>query len=277
MRTGIRRLGQWLFLFPAATGMMLFSGCGSTPELPSDITLDALEERMAQAMDPERKYRDAASYFQRQNIEEKGFFSSRRNLVEVRFQRPDRFKLVVYDENQPLSGIISRDGKAWSIDYVNGVITELTGNELAKARVMLALGHPDNDYDKLFEKVDMSVVTLNDGDQDLECYKLVCSSGLPGSSPFTIYINRALALPKRIEIDFTLGDRQIHYVNDIQEYQNFAGVRIPTLSKISDGDREYTSRVVGYMLNPKFRADEFDVPQFDPVLMEMKRQRLKLR
>lgn len=275
MRSVMRRLGGWMPLF-AVVGLLPVFGC-ETPELPSDISMDTLEDRMAQVMDPQREYRNAHSYIQRQNIEEKGLFSSKMNVVEVRFQRPDRFKVTVYDENEPQSGILSRDGRAWSIDYRNGIITELFGNELAKTRVMLALGHPDNDYDKLFRKIDMSLVTIDDDGKDLLCYKLVCSSGLPGSTPFIIYVNRALSLPKRIELEFELNGRTVHYVNNIVEYQNFGGVRVPTLSRITDGDREYTSRVVGYLLNPKFRDNEFQVPEFDPVLMEMKRQRLKRR
>lgn len=263
---------------PALAGAVLLTVCGCTvPEQPSDISMDTLEDRMTQIMDPQREYRNAHSYIQRQNIEEKGFFSSKLNTIEVRFQRPDRFKVTVYDESEPRSGILSRDGRAWAIDYVNGIITELVGNELAKTKVMLALGHPDNDYDKLFSKIDMSIVTLDDGDKEVTCYKLVCSSGLPGAKPFTVYVNRALSLPKRIEFDFELDGREVHYVNDILEYQNFGGVRVPSLSRVTEGDREYTSRVVGYLLNPKFRDNEFQVPEFDPVLMEIKRQRLKRR
>lgn len=275
MRNGLHRMRRAL---PALAGTALLAVCGcAAPELPSDISVDTLEDRMAQAMDPQREYRNAHSYIQRQNIEEKGFFSSKLNMVEVRFQRPDRFKVTVYDENEPQSGILSRDGRAWAIDYANGIITELVGNELAKTKVMLALGHPDNDYDKLFNTIDMSIVTIDNNGKDLECYKLVCTSGLPGAKPFVVYVSRALSLLKRIEFDFELDGREIHYVNDIVEYQNYGGVRVPTLSRITEGDREYTSRVVGYLLNPKFRDNEFQVPEFDPVLMEMKRQRLKRR
>lgn len=275
MRNGLHRMRG---ASPALAGLALLAvfGCAA-PELPSDISMDTLEDRMTQVMDPKREYRNAHSYIQRQNIEEKGFFSSKMNIIEVRFQRPDRFKVTVYDENEPQSGILSRDGRAWAIDYENGIITELVGNELAKTKVMLALGHPDNDYDKLFSKIDMSIVTIEDDDKEVECYKLVCSSGLPGAKPFIVYVNRALSLPKRIEFDFELDGREFHYQSDIVEYQNFGGVRVPTLSRVTEGDREYTSRVVGYMLNPKFRDNEFQIPEFDPVLMEIKRQRLKRR
>ena len=275
MLNGMRRMGRGVPVIGAA---ILLAVCGcAVPELPSDISVDTLEDRMAQVMDPQREYRKAHSYLQRQNVEEKGFFSSKLNMVEVRFQRPDRFKVTVYDENEPRSGILSRDGRAWTIDYENGIITELTGNALAKTKVMLALGHPDNDYDKLFSKIDMSITTIEEDDKDLECYKLVCSSGLPGAKPFVVYVSRALSLPKRIEVDFELDGREVHYENDIVEYQNYGGVRVPSLSRITEGDREYTSRVVSYLLNPKFRDNEFQVPEFDPVLMEMKRQRLKRR
>ncbi|MPM51760.1 hypothetical protein SDC9_98511 [bioreactor metagenome] len=274
MRKGIRHWLRWTAPAMLLVGWLLPVGC-ATPEEPSDVTLDELEARMVQAMDPGKNYRNAYSYFQRQNIEEKRFFSANHYLVEVRFQRPDKFKFTVFEENTPQSAIISKGGQAWTIDYVNGVISELTGRELAKVKTMLALGHPDNDYDQLFEKVDLSIVKLPD--DDAEYYKLVCDTGITDQKPIIIYVDRARALPKRMELDFKAGDIEVHYVNDIVEYQTFDEVKIPSLSRITENDREYTSRVVGYVLNPKFKNDEFDVPEFDPVLMEVKRQRLKNR
>ena len=273
MFKAIRHGLKWTAAGLLAAGGLLLAGCAS--DRPSDVTLDELEARMTHAMDPAGKYRNAYSYLQRQNIEEKHFFSTESHTVEVRFQRPDKFRITVFAENTPQSAIVSKGGKAWTIDYVNGIITELAGKELAKVKTMLALGDPANDYDKLFKKVDLSITELPD--DPAEYYKLVCYTYLSDQWPITIYVDRAQALPKRMELDFMVGETQVHYQNDIVEYQNFDSVKIPSLSRITENDREYTSRVVGYLLNPKFKDDEFDVPEFDPVLMEVKRQRMKRR
>ncbi len=254
-----------------AAGLLL-GGCVS--ERPSDLTLDELEMRMAQAMDPAKKYRNAYAYLQRQNIEEDELFGKKRQFVEVRFQRPDKFKFSFFDENRVCTEILSTGGRAWTVDHLNGIVSEITGDALAKVKVMLALGHPDTDYDMLFERVDVSLVTLDD---DREYYKLVCYANLPDSDPITIYIDREQFLPKRLELTLKTPGKVIQSASEIVEYQVFDTIKIPTLTHVTEGSREYDTRVVGYLLNPQFKNDEFAVPQFDPVLMEMKKRKLRDR
>ena len=247
---------------------MLFCGCAS--ERPADITLDELEAKMAQAMDPAREYRNAYAYFQRQNIEEEGFFSKTYQLVEVRFQRPDKFKFSFYDKNEITIEILSANGKAWTIDHKKGTVSEIQGNALEKFKIMLAMGHPDTDYDSLFTKIDMTLTTLDDG---REYYKLVCQPALEKSNPIIVYVDKLESLPKRMELKIKTPQGEIKAVNNIQEFQKFNSVKIPALTLVQEGSREYTTRVVGYQLNAHFRPDEFKVPVFDPVLMEMQKQR----
>lgn len=248
--------------------LLLFCGCVS--ERPADITLDELEGKMAQAMDPVREYRNAYAYFQRQNIEEEGLFSKKYQLLEVRFQRPDKFKFSFYDKNTIATEILSVNKRAWMIDHKKGIITEIHGNALEKFRIMLAMGHPDTDYDSLFSKIDMSLVTLDD---DREYYKLVCQPALEKSNPIIIYVDKLESLPKRMELQIKTGQGEIRAVNNIVEFRKFNNVNIPVLTLVQEGSREYTTRVVGYQLNAHFRPDEFKLPEFDPVLMEMKKQR----
>lgn len=257
----------------ASAAMVLLSGCAT--ERPADITLDELEKKMAQAMDPAREYRRAGSYFQRQNIEEETFWGNKKyQLVDVKFQRPDKFKFSYYEKNQPITEILSVGGRAWLINHKKHLVTELDGKTMEKFKVMLALSHPDTDYDKLFRKVDMTLTTLSD---DREYYKLVCHPFIKESQPIIIYVDKAESLPKRLHLTVKTPDGVVKSVSTIEEYQKFGSIKAAALTRVDEEIREYTTRVVGYQLNAPFSEDEFKIPEFDPVLIEMERQKKRRR
>lgn len=255
----------------SAAILMLLTGCVS--ERPSDISLDELEKRVAKAMDPAGKYRNAYAYFQRQNILEEGFWNDKHQLVELRFQRPDKFKFSYFEKNAPVTEIISSGGRAWTVDHKKGTVKEIQGEALEKFKVMLELGHPDTDYDRIFAKVDMSIVTMDGKDY----YKLVCRPRVAGANPITIYIDNKEYLPRRMELCLKTPDGDIDSVSTIEEYFDFSGVKLPMLTKVEEGDREFSTRIVGYQLDAHFGPDEFKKPHFDPVLWEMKKQRDRRR
>ena len=264
MKRHISGLAAMVF---AALFSAVLTGC-ATPDMPSDITLDELEKKMAQAMDPAGNYRNASAYFQRQNIEEEGLFSTNYQLVEVKFQRPDKFKFSYFEKNMPATEILSVGKRAWFIDHKNHTVSEITGNALDKVKVMLALGHPDTDYDKLFSKVDIYLTTLD----DRACYKLICQVALENSNPIIIYVDKEKSLPIRMELKIKTSDGEKTAVNRIEKYQIFDQVKIPSLTKVEEDWREYTTRVVDYQLNSYFKESEFQLPDFDPVVLEFKRR-----
>ena len=267
------RSGYIRTILLAISAVLLTAGC-STPELPADITLDELEAQMAQAMDPSGAYRRAHSYFQRQNIIEEGFWGPKHQLVEVKFQRPDKYKLLYYRENQVVSEILGIGSQAWLIDHNEGIISEITGDNLEKIKIMFALAHPDTDFDKLFDRVDLTLTTLDD---DREYYKLSCYPALPGSNPIIIYVDKKDMLPRRMIVTIKTADGEKTSTSIIEEYQRFNQIMLPALTKVTEDSREYATRIVGYLLNAHFSADEFKIPQFDPILMEMKRQKKRRR
>ena len=254
----------------AALFSAVLTGC-CTPDMPSDITLDELEVKMAQAMDPAGNYRNASAYFQRQNIEEEGLFSTNYQLVEVKFQRPDKFKFSYFEKNMPATEILSVGKKAWFIDHKNHTVNEISGSALDKVKVMLALGHPDTDYDKLFSKVDIFQTTLD----DRVCYKLICQVALENSNPIIIYVDKEKSLPIRMELKIKTADGEKKAVSRIEKYQIFDQVKIPSLTKVEEDWREYTTRVVDYQLNSHFKDSEFRLPDFDPVVLEFKKRQLR--
>lgn len=251
----------------AALFSAVLTGC-ATPDMPSDITLDELEKKMAQAMDPAGNYRNASAYFQRQNIEEEGLFSTNYQLVEVKFQRPDKFKFSYFEKNMPATEILSVGKKAWFIDHKNHTVNEISGSALDKVKVMLALGHPDTDYDKLFSKVDIFLTKLEDRD----CYKLVCQPVIENSNPIIIYVDKEQSLPIRMELTIKTADGDKKAVSRIERYQLFDQVKIPALTKVEEDWREYITRVVDYQLNSHFKESEFRLPDFDPVILEFKKR-----
>lgn len=261
---------SFALLASVLSATVLMTGC-ATPEMPSDITLDELELKMAQAMDPAGKYRNAYAYFQRQNIEEEGLFTTNYQLVEVKFQHPDKFKFSYFEKNMPVTEILSIGPKAWFIDHKNNTVSEITGTALDKVKVMLALGHPDTDYDKLFSKVDIFLARQSGRD----CYKLVCQPALENSNPIIIYVDKEKYLPIRMELTIKTADGEKNAISRIEKYQEFDQVKVPSLTKVEEGWKEYLTRVVDYQLNSHFKENEFKLPAFDPVLLENKKRRLE--
>ncbi|MBO5722036.1 MAG: hypothetical protein J6S19_02870 [Lentisphaeria bacterium] len=258
------------FLAAATVIVQLLTGCAS--DRPADITLDVLEEKMSQAMDPAREYRRAGSYFQRQNIEEETFWGGKKyQLVEVRFERPDKFKFSYYDaKNKAVTEILSSGSQAWTVNHTQGVIKKLDGNALDKFKVMLALSHPDTDYDKLFARVDIFITTLED---EREYYKLVCYPALENANPITIYVDRIDFLPKRMTLNVRTASGTVKSTSTIEQYNLFGKVKLPSLTRVDEQTRQYYTRLIDYQLNYRFSKDEFKLPEFDPVLMEMQRQK----
>ncbi|MBE6369120.1 MAG: hypothetical protein E7056_03040 [Lentisphaerae bacterium] len=247
--------------------ILIMAGCAT--ERPADISLDELKSQMAQAMDPAGEYRRASAYYQRQNITESGFFSTSHQLLEVRFQRPDKFKLSYYHKNKVATEIISSGDQAWLVDHRHGKVTAISGEAHDKLKLMQALGHPDTDYGKLFSNITLSMLQLED---DRWYYKMICQPILTGSNPIIVYVDKATMLPKRMEITINTPQGKITSVSDVEQYQKFGTLNIPVLTRVKDGSREYTTRVVGYQLNAAFLPEEFNLPEFDPVLLENTRQ-----
>ena len=252
---------------PAVLLAAMLTGCGAV-ERPSDITLDELEAKMARAMDPAGDYRKASAYFQRQNIEEEGLFSTNYQLVELKFQRPDKFKFSYFEKNMPLTELLSIGSRAWLINYKKYTVTPITGTDLDKVKVMLALGHPDTDYDKLFSKVDIFLTRL----ENKECYKLLCQPTVENSNPIVIYVDKETFLPVRMELVIKTADGEVEAISRIEKYQEFGKVKVPALTRVEEGWKEYLTRVVGYQLNAHFKKDEFELPDFDPVLLEYRKR-----
>ena len=257
---------------PAVLLAAMLTGCGAV-ERPSDITLDELEAKMARAMDPAGDYRKASAYFQRQNIEEEGLFSTNYQLVELKFQRPDKFKFSYFEKNMPVTEILSIGSRAWLINYKKYTVTPITGTDLDKVKVMLALGHPDTDYDKLFSKVDIFLTEL----ENKPCYKMVCQPALEGANPIVIYVDKATYLPTRMELTIKTADGEKTAISRIEKYQEFEQVKVPALTSVEEGWRKYLTRVVDYQLNAYFKDNEFKLPDFDPVLMESRKRNKEFR
>lgn len=262
------KLYNCIIAFFAALLMLFASGCISC-EQPADITLDELELKMARAMDPQQEYRNARSYFQRQNITEEKLFRTDHQLVEVRFQRPDKFKLSYYDKNKIATEVLIVGGQAWLINYNSGKIIEAEGQVLERFKLMLELGHPDTDYDKLFARVDLSQVKLD----DRWCYKMVCHPKLPDANAIIIYVDKITSLPRRMDLAVKTASGTIESVCNIAEYRKFGSVTLPALTTVTENSREYSTRIIDYQLNAVFTSNEFVLPSFDPVVMES----LKLR
>ena len=146
----------------ALAAVCCIAGCSSLEseydERPADITLNELEKRMLRARDPNGVFLKAKSYLQKQIVTDA--HSGEQQICEVRYLAPDRLNMLMRKDNQPDSAIILNGDSAWKVDYAERTVTPIVGLGLQQLKTMQRLGDPDDSYQDLFKKVDLSICRL---------------------------------------------------------------------------------------------------------------------
>ena len=137
------------FLFVLAAGgafLSLASGCGSTLSCEeSDIPYSELEARQMKAVDPIGRFAAAKSSIMRQEIVTgKSILETPTvQMVEVKFQDPDKFCLTTFNDNQPFCSIILNGDQAWMALFDDKKVEKLDENATRKIKIMQQLATPD--------------------------------------------------------------------------------------------------------------------------------------
>ena len=240
---------------------MLLAGCATEFQeeiSKSDITLDQLESRMRQAMDPTGRFAGAKTYVMRQQITtEQGWMDPPViQMVEIKFRRPDQFKLTTYTDNDPETAIIANGKSGWMADLKHKKSVSLDGRALRRVLALVRLTDPGTRFEDVFSKVtlDKSVV---DGKV---FYRLTCR-GEEGD-PVCIYVSAKDYLTKRMRMKFDVSGNILDYDSQMLAYSMYEGVMIPDESVVRQGGTEQKTKVVYYKLDVPLEDAEFRPPLY---------------
>ena len=117
-------------------------------------------------------------------------------------------------------------------------------------KTMQRLGDPDDSYQDLFKKVDLSLCRIGEN----EYYKLVCHPKIRGSYRLILYVGRDSYLLHRIRIPALESETRV------DRYALYEGVMVPE-ETISERSR---SRVFYNRLNLPIDGQDFLPPVFSP-------------
>ena len=245
-------------------------GCASLETLSdADITVAELEEKMEKAMDPEGAFKKASSYVQREMFKIEGIFFDTIYQNDLKYKKPHYLRLLTLENNQPLSALIYNSGSAWTVDYNEKKVTEITGSDLIKFNMLQQLTTPDKKYSQLFKKVDIFKCTLRD--DPTVYYKLVCKPQNEKNT-ISIYVDAKDFLPRHIkaELSFIFEGKEVHLDYDctINAYELMDDVMIPREVTCISNDIVTTTTVFDYKLNVNIPDSEF----LPPVFVEKKLQ-----
>ncbi len=244
--------------------MFMLCGCISNETLtPADITIDELESKMEEAMDPKGAFRKANSYVQREMLKIEGIFADSVYQIDLKYKKPHFFKLVTLENNEPVSAVIFNAGSAWQVDYANRHVHEITGADLVRINVLHRLTTPTEKYSKLFKNITVFNCTVKD--DPAQYYKIVCNPD-DRENTISVYVNANDFLPRRIDADISLliKNEKVNFEYDslIDSYKTMDNVVIPQKTTSESSGITSTTTVFDYKLNVDIPDSEFLPPVF---------------
>lgn len=251
------KLFHMLFL---AAVLLVTAGCASFEEeiFSSDISIDELEKRMQQAMDPNGRFVRAKSYIMRQQITTDRSWMEMPDvqMVEVKFRAPDQFKLTTYTDNEPEHAIIANGSEGWFVDMNRKKVIRLEKKKLEGVLTLARLTNPGIRLKNVFRQV--SIDRSRIGEEVF--YRLTCSRGK--DSPIYIYISSKDFFSKRLRMSTDGSSSRIDYDSQMLNYSMYEGVMIPDESIVYQGSIEQKSKVIYYKLDVALEDKEFLPPLF---------------
>ena len=240
-----------------AVSLLLAGGCSSFSEEISaaDISVDELEKRMQQAMDPNGRFARAKSYVMRQQVttDRSWMELPEVQMVEVKFRAPDQFKLTTYTDNEPEQMIIVSGSEGW---FVNMDSKKVDRQKLESVLMLARLTNPGTPLKKVFKKI--SIDRSRIGEEDF--YRLTCSR--EKNTPIYIYVGCKDFFSRRLRMTMGVTGSRINYDSRMLNYSMYEGVMIPDESIVQQGSIEQKSKVIYYKLDVELSDKEFRVPLF---------------
>lgn len=239
--------------------VLLFGGCSTLiePEKhPADITLEELEARMGNAMDPHRRYRDADSYLQHLVTRLSTWYGGADILMKVRYEKPDKFRFDYIMDGKPLTSMIYNGSAAYVVNYKAKETVKLNDEEFAKLTMFLRLGQPDSTYSNAFPLVELYECEIEGVPYYwIRCYFNVESKG----NPYDVFVDKDSYLIKRVQLN---TGRYGEYTAEIEKYSEFDSVIIPDVFVFRQNGLVQECDVVIYKLDANIAENAFDLPPY---------------
>lgn len=248
---------HFYLIAPALLAMLALCGCSSMPneELsPADITIGELEKRMAEANDPNGRYRVAKSFVMKQEVERKSFFDDPLvQMVETKVMRPGFFKITTYEDNQPVTAIISNGESSWVVDYRAKKVKQLDAKQLQQSKKFSDITSPDGRLSAVFKDAALQKCRIGDN----VFYKVAC----PGEDGTVLnaYVGFDSCQIERITI---VTGGKVTYDSSLKGYGLYEGVRIPEETLVRINGVEQLFKVIYCKLDPPLDVSEFRPPVF---------------
>ncbi|MCQ2378606.1 MAG: hypothetical protein MJ016_05265 [Victivallaceae bacterium] len=251
---------QSVFCLGAAAFVCLFSAGCSTPSAftPAEITLEELEIRQKATTDPQGRYASAKSSILREEIKTENGWPEPPTIqmVEVKYQAPDKFRLTTFEENQPASAVIINGTQGWVANYTQREIATLDEKQMKRVISMLRRAPSASRLRDTFV-----LGSPGRGELDGEdFYRLTCSN--PDEEPMEIYVNTSDFLPRRIKWTVKNNGQVLHYDSEITRYQMVEGMQIPDESTVKMDEGEQSGNVIYYKLDVPIPPEDFRPPVF---------------
>lgn len=238
--------------------ILIVAGCASNDVLTtSDLTVEALERKMAAAVDAGGNYRKSKSFIFRQLVKIPLFLDdAQESMVETKMVLPDKFRITTLKDNEPVQIICSNGSTAWMADTSSRKLRKIEGEKLQQLSTMSKLAIPAFGYRNIFQNVEIFRCSNDDG----EFYLLKCT-GKNGNS-FQIYVDANEFLLRRMTGRMKVGAGYLDYDSRIKSYGRYSGVLIPKVTETRQNGQKQIVELMTYELNPDIPDEEFLPPVF---------------
>ena len=229
------------------------------PMEPADISVPELVSRMGRATDPKRRYHNCKSYMMKQTLSVMQSGTKETMSIEIRFQSPDKMRIITYKDKQPTFIEIYHSGKGWRYDCATRTTTKVPpGQPIELMRIFTQMGTPSLDTTQIFKEVSIDM-QIEDG---YKTYRLICDPGVKGIAPYVFYVNGKTYLTERMETIMYINGEEYLYVNvpaDYNWYENDS-IRLPVTSTVKLMDTTRISKMTDFKINVDFPASDFLPP-----------------
>lgn len=242
-----------------SVALLLICGCSTLidPEKhPADITLSELETRMGNAMDPQRRYRDADSYLQHLVTRLSTWYGGADILMKVRYEKPDKFRFDYIMDGKPLTAMIYNGSAAYVVNYKAKETVKLSDEEFARLTMFLRLGQPASTYSNAFPLVELYECEI----EGVPYYWIRCYFDAENKgNPYDVFVDKESYLIKRVQLN---TGRYGEYTAEIEKYSEFDNVIIPDVFVFRQSGLVQECDVVIYKLDANIADDAFDLPPY---------------
>ncbi len=215
---------------------------------PCDITADELDDRITAVTDRNGVFAQAESLVQEQVITDE---DGKESLVVVKYRKPDKISITVYEDNRPFSKLVINGDRGWVTDFSRRTTSGIGEDAVANQKFFNEIMAPDADYSAIFS--DLKVEECAIGDEHY--YKLTCfSPELP--RPIEIYADRGDFTVRRLR-GRTATEPRVDYDVRILRYEEHDSVIVPMeMETVMNGVRQRTV-IIKYLLNVPVDEQEF--------------------